>query len=364
MPDDPQQINRFTCTQRVERFGKGRWFEAQDDAGLSGFLARSIPAEFGHLSVDEVIAAAEPCLALDHDRVLRLHLAERVQDDKVAIVTDPYDDLRNLDRVVLPRCPLNEREALSILREIVDGIEAIDGLPHAHGWLTPTQIFFDDDSHVVIANPWVGWVEDLLGQMKTSGTTEWSYTFASPETMNAADTVDLASDLFSAVAIFFTMITGEPPFDSNTALIVSPDLPIPTPEVRTHRADASDAAVAILQHGLQFERDARYTSADDLRADIDAALRRQPLPIAPMPQEPEPEPVAKPSTAPVSGDIPGRRRARGSDELNPHRGNRARSPHAGAEDRNKRKALMIGAGAAAAVLILVIIGLVAAPDTT
>lgn len=274
MSDDPICVDGHRFSQRLERFGPGTWYAIENHPER---LGRVVPARLGGATLEQVLAAAPAASALDHPRIIRFHGARLLpgRPAHLALVTDTYDDIRSIERVLLPRAPMREIEVLHILRELVDGLDAIAGRPHAHGWLTPTRIFLDEDSHIVLTNPWVGWVEDCLQQARSTDTTDWQYTWVAPECTATPGSADVVSDLFVACAIGYALVTGATPFDSDTVLGLGTGLLPTTPDPRSANPSVSAGFAELLMTGLDLDRRGRFQDPASLRAAIDGVLGRR-----------------------------------------------------------------------------------------
>jgi serine/threonine-protein kinase len=106
--------------------------------------------------------------------------------------------------------------------------------------------------------------------------------YLSPEQARG-ETVDARSDLYSAGCLLFELLTQRPPFiaDSPVAVAyqhVSEAAVAPS----TFTPEVPPSVDAIVLHALQKDRGSRYQTADDFRADVDAAQAGQRISAAAM----------------------------------------------------------------------------------
>lgn len=97
--------------------------------------------------------------------------------------------------------------------------------------------------------------------------------YLSPEQARG-ETVDARSDLYSAGCLFFELLTGRPPFigDSPVAVAYQHVREI-APAPSAVASDVPEVLDRICAKALAKERDARYSTAAEFRADLEAAAR-------------------------------------------------------------------------------------------
>ena len=97
--------------------------------------------------------------------------------------------------------------------------------------------------------------------------------YLSPEQARG-ETVDARSDLYSAGCLFFELLTGRPPFigDSPVAVAYQHVREI-APAPSAVASDVPEVLDRICAKSLAKERDARYSTAAEFRADLEAAAR-------------------------------------------------------------------------------------------
>ncbi|HEY8721533.1 Stk1 family PASTA domain-containing Ser/Thr kinase [Pengzhenrongella sp.] len=97
--------------------------------------------------------------------------------------------------------------------------------------------------------------------------------YLSPEQARG-EQVDARSDLYSTGCLLFELLTGRPPFTGDSPVAVAYQHvrePAPTPS--SLASDVPESLDRITLKALAKERDSRYTTAAEFRADLDAAMR-------------------------------------------------------------------------------------------
>jgi len=120
--------------------------------------------------------------------------------------------------------------------------------------------------------------------------------YMSPEQARG-DTLDARSDLYSCGIILYRMVTGEPPFHSDTAWgILMKQLNDPMPPMEQWVPDLPPELIRIVEKTMEKDREKRWASAREMRAALKVFLRDSgdegelstPMrPMSVMPRSPE-----------------------------------------------------------------------------
>ena len=199
---------------------------------------------------------------------------------------------------------LDEKLAMSLLKDATSGLEAIEAARLVHRDIKPANIFLTEHGQAKLAD--LGLVCFSTGddRMTKPGTVMGTPAYIAPEQARGVPDVDIRADIYSLGATLFHLVTGRPPYVSEspiTTLVKSLNEPMPDP--RSLRADLTPAVVAIIAFASDKDREKRYQSARQLREDLECALNGQRLRHAQVPTAVtrSPTPVA---TAPVKVKTP------------------------------------------------------------
>lgn len=154
-------------------------------------------------------------------------------------------------------------------------IQTCDGLSRAHAEgivhrdIKPSNLFLLPDGSLKILDFGVARLADSA--MTKSGQVVGTPDFMSPEQARGED-VDVRSDVFSAAAVFYYLITGRRPFEAPDVpavlLRVVNDDPPPIPGV-----DAPSHLARIVLRALRKNPDYRYQTAAEMSADLSKVKR-------------------------------------------------------------------------------------------
>jgi protein kinase-like protein len=175
------------------------------------------------------------------------------------------DDLMALQ----PRLP--EQRVLEIGIQVAKGLRAAHRRGLIHRDVKPANILFVDEHAAKIGD--FGLASTATQRWGSGGVVWGTPEYVAPERLNN-DPEDFRSDIYSLGATLFHAIAGKPPIEtstnSSTALLESKQQPL---DLQTAAPDVSVATVEVLQRMLAADPAQRFSSYDDLVADLERAWR-------------------------------------------------------------------------------------------
>jgi eukaryotic-like serine/threonine-protein kinase len=171
----------------------------------------------------------------------------------------PCGDLR--DRL---RNPMSVDESLYYLRAIAEALRVIHVFGILHRDLKPANVMLREDNSPVLID--FGLARREIDDTGTTGIGQvlGSPYYISPE-QSQAQRVDARTDLYSLGVMFYEMLTGERPYGGRSALaIMAQHASSPVPVLPAPLAQQQP----LLERLMAKQQSARYTSADELLADL------------------------------------------------------------------------------------------------
>jgi tRNA A-37 threonylcarbamoyl transferase component Bud32/tetratricopeptide (TPR) repeat protein len=179
--------------------------------------------------------------------------------------------------------------AISIARQVCEGLEEAHRLGVVHRDLKPGNIMIDKDGDAKIMD--FGIARSLSGIGITgAGVLIGTPEYMSPEQVEGKD-VDQRSDLYSLGIILYEMVTGRLPFAGDTPLSVAHKHKYEAPKnPKLLNPNIPDDLSGLILKSLEKDKTQRYQSAADLRAELERIERGLPTTERVAPQK-------KPSTS-------------------------------------------------------------------
>jgi serine/threonine protein kinase len=178
--------------------------------------------------------------------------------------------------------PLKPHHVLDLGAEIADALHAAHSSGIVHRDIKPGNVFITDGGRVKILDFGLAKVTPLEMGTETTGHSPdataagvmlGTTAYMSPE-QAAGEQLDGRSDLFSLGVVLYESATGHHPFPGKTAASVVAAIlnqaPVPT---STHNPDIPLRLQETIENCLEKDRELRYQSAADLRADLKRVRR-------------------------------------------------------------------------------------------
>jgi hypothetical protein len=258
---------------RVERLlgqgGMGAVFSAmQEEDGRRVALKVLSAALDSEVDRARFMREGRVAAAINHPNTVFVYRVTEV--DGTPLIAMELVEGTTLDERVERDGPLAEGEAIEVMLQVIDGLEAANARGILHRDIKPANCFVDADRRVKVGDFGLSRIAEQADELKLTQTGMFLGTplFASPEQM-LGETLDLRADLYSVGATLYFLLTGAHPYPAtNLAQLMAQvyqGVPVP---LATRRPELSPALGTVVMRCLARERDARPASYAELRATL------------------------------------------------------------------------------------------------
>ncbi len=249
--------------------------------------------------VERFLQEARAAAAVGSEHIVRVFDAG-LTPDGVAFLALELLEGRDLEDELRARETLPLEEAVAVVAEILEGLDAAHAAGIVHRDLKPGNVFLaraERGRRVKILD--FG-ISKIVGQktLTAAGTILGTPQYMAPEQLSG-DRLDHRADLYAAGTILYELLSGRVPFEgAGYEVLVERVQGRRPPDLRSLAPSVPPAVADVAMRALALDPDARWPDARSMQAALRAALGRDDVPrIASAPTLPS---VPKPSRPPAS----------------------------------------------------------------
>ncbi len=280
----------------VEKIGSGGMGTVYRAEQLSMSRDVALKVLYHRYSQDEVfvkrfIREARSAGGLNHSNIVRVY--DVGQENGFYFMSMEFIKGRSIHEILLDEGRMEPERALDVVTQTARALEHAQKNGIIHRDVKPENIIIDEEGHVKLAD--LGLAKNIGMAQEASMTVEGQVMgtpqYMSPEQVTDSSSVDHRTDIYSLGASLYYMVTGDRPFEGNTAVEIM--VAVIHDEVRfkkEHYEYVPRQVMKVIEKAMAKDANRRHQTATELVKELEY-IRSRPLTLAAQAAAPKPRAV-------------------------------------------------------------------------
>jgi beta-lactam-binding protein with PASTA domain/tRNA A-37 threonylcarbamoyl transferase component Bud32 len=275
---------RYEVLERVGAGGMAEVYRARDDLLGREVAVKVLNERFAsdRSFVERFRREAQSAANLNHPNIVSLY--DYGSDNGTYFIVMEYIDGRPLDEIIRREGNLLPERAAEIAADIAQALHKAHDGGLVHRDIKPSNVMLTSSGQTKVTDFGIAraLVSDGEPTVTQTGMVIGTASYLSPEQAQG-NPVDARSDVYSLGCVLYEMLTGAPPFQGQSPLAIAYKhvREDPVPPSRGN-SDVPAALDAIVMKALAKNPDNRFSSAMELKQDLDRFLAGQPVQATPL----------------------------------------------------------------------------------
>ena len=210
-----------------------------------------------------------------HENVIKVYRDGRVDNDKYYIAMELIRGetlTQRLKRIKRNNDYISYEELVNIMQQVASALDYIHSKSVIHRDIKPSNIMIEKDTERVVLMDF-GLVMEDTANNTTMGTAFGTPRYIAPEQAISSQQAKPASDIYALGIIIYEMLTGQTPFDEDSAMSMAlSHITNDPPPLQQFRDDIPKEVSDVVLKALSKQPEDRYPSATDFINALVAAI--------------------------------------------------------------------------------------------